>query len=155
MQHFKMLLKLSLTSVLLLFSLNAQAVHKWVDADGNVTYSDTLPPDVEAQTLRSSGSSNETSTRNTPAQKSLAEREAELKKSKLEKNEAAQKNAQKTSEAETKIKNCESARESLRALESGNRISTIDANGERIILDDVAIQQRITEARRVTEKNCN
>ena len=67
------------------------ALNKWVDADGKVHYSDIVPPEVSTQTVRNiAGKGQE----NAPASftpKSLAEREAELKKSKQEKEEASTK----------------------------------------------------------------
>lgn len=132
-------------------STSAWALTKWVDADGHVVYSDTPPPGVGGKDIRSSGGGQSTAV----PQKSVAEQEADLKKAKQGKEEAQKKEEQKTADNEAKRKSCESARENLRTLESGSRITTVDANGERVFMDDSMIQQRIDEARRVAEQSCN
>ncbi len=139
-----------------LFSSNAlAALNKWVDAEGKVHYSDTPPPEVPTQTVRdvTGKGSNDASPGYTP--KSLSEREAEMKKAKQSKDEAAQKKAQQDAEAENKKRNCAAARENLRVLESGTRIVTYDANSERSFMDDDARAQRMVEARKEVNASCN
>ena len=144
-------------AALSLFSMTAQAeLHKWVDEAGNVHYSDTIPPEVR----KTQAVSNVTGKgqADAPAQyspKSVAEREAELKKSRQEKTEAAEKQTKKDAEAETKKHNCAVAQQNLRTLEEGARIVTYDANGERTYLDDDAREQRLNEARKSISANCD
>ncbi len=140
-----------------LFSLTAQAeLHKWVDADGKVHYSDTVPPEVgKAQAVPNFAGKAQVEAPAQYSPKSVAEREAELKKTKQEKAEAAEKQAQKDAEAATKKQNCAAAQENLRTLEAGGRIVTYDANGERTYLDDAAREQRLTEARKSVSTYCN
>ena len=139
------------------FSLTAQAeLHKWVDENGKVHYSDSVPPEVnKAQTVPNVTGKGQTEAPAQYSPKSVAEREAELKKSKQEKTEAAEKQAKKDAEAETKKRNCAAAQENLRVLETGTRIVTYDANGERTYLDDDAREQRLNEARKNISTNCN
>jgi hypothetical protein len=149
-------MELLFACTLLIISQQAQAVSKWIDSDGNVNYSDIPPANVNAQPLRPfGGSATSSSSVSNTVPKSLAEQEADLKRAKQKREEDAQKDSQKAAEKETKINNCNSARENLRNLESGMRITSVDDKGERIFLDDAAKQQRITEARRVAELNCN
>ena len=142
---------------LALTSLNAHAgLNKWVDADGVVHYSDTVPPGItKSETVRSMAGKGQANAPATVSPKSVAEREAELKKAKQEKEDASQKKSQKDEEAATKKNNCEAARENARALEEGGRIVTYDANGERSYLDDNARAQRLEEARKAVSANCN
>ena len=80
----------------LLISLNAHAaLNKWVDADGKVHYSDTPPPDVTTETVRNIAGKDQADAPAAYSPKSVAEREAEMKKSKQAKDEAAQKQAAK------------------------------------------------------------
>ncbi len=142
--------------VLALISLNAHAeLHKWVDADGVVHYSDTVPPEVSTQTVRNITGKGQTNAPASFTPKSVAEREAEMRKAKQEKEDASKKKAQQDAEAETRSRNCEAARQNARALEEGMRIVTYDANGERTYLDDNARAQRLEEARKAISANCN
>jgi hypothetical protein len=102
-------MKYSLAIFLLLTSITSHAaLNKWVDADGKVHYSDTAPSDVKVKTLRSSAAPEAiTPVSGVAAPKSLAERNAEWKKSQKSKEEAAQKAAQEQEAALVKQKNCE------------------------------------------------
>ena len=87
--------------------------------------------------------------------KSLAEREAELKKSTLEKEEAAKKKAQQEALTAAKKSNCNAARENVQTLEHSPSIVTYDANGDRTYLDETAWAQRLEEARKAINSDCN
>ena len=139
-----------------LLSLNAYAgLNKWVDAEGKVHYSDIAPPEVSTETVRNvAGKGQE----NAPASftpKSLAEREADLKKSKQEKEDALAKKAQQDAQAEARKENCRAARENVQTLEQSPNIVTYDANGERSYMDDAARAQRLEEARKAIGTDCN
>jgi len=139
-----------------IMSLNAgAALNKWVDAEGKVHYSDTPPPDVATETVRNIAGKERAEAPATHPPKSLAEREAEMKKSKQAKDEAAQKQAQKDAEAETRKKNCAAARENAQSLEQSPRIVTYDANGERSFMDDATRAQRLEDARKTISSDCN
>jgi membrane-associated HD superfamily phosphohydrolase len=139
------------------FSANA-ALHKWVDADGVVHYSDTVPSsDLKAKTLRSSSPSSNgvTSSSGVVAPKTLAEREADEKKAQKAKSEADEKSAKEQELTDNKRKNCENARTNLLTLENAPRLITYDAQGERIPMEDDVRQKRIEEARKAISSNCN
>ena len=142
---------------LMLFSVSAYAgLHKWVDAAGNVHYSDTAPPtDVKEQQLRIPQAPADTATSGIPASKSIFEREAELKKALKAREKAAQQAAQEQKNAEIKKQNCENSRNSLRALENAPRITTYDANGNEVIIDDATRQQKIEAARKAVSDFCD
>lgn len=137
-------------------SFNAYcAINKWVDDSGQVHYSDLAPPDdTEATTLGRTGAASGVAASDVPAPKTLAEREAELKKANKAKTEAAQQAAKKQEEADTKQKYCLDARNYLKSLEENQRITIYDANGEPSHLDDAARQQRIQETLDAINTNC-
>lgn len=145
------------TVALFIFTLNAHAAaHKWVDADGKVHYSDSIPPEVTtSETVRNISRKGQAEAPATVPSKSIAEREAEYKKSKQEKEESSQKRTQEESRADEKKHNCEVAHKNLQTLEEGGRIVTYDANGERIVMDDSMREQRLAEARKSVSENCN
>ncbi len=141
---------------LLLICFDAHAgLNKWVDADGKVHYSDSPPPNVETEHVRSFIGKEQTDTPVKYSPKSIAERDAEYKKAKQEKEKAMQEKTQQDAGAEAKKRNCAAAQENLRTLESGSRVVTYDANGERVYLDDTARAQKLEEARTAISKSCN
>lgn len=151
-------MKHCLAICLLLTSFNSYAaLHKWVDSEGKVHYSDSVaPPNVKSQTLRQSAPAETNTNTNTaaPAPKSLADLEADQRRAEKEKSEAAQKAAQEQEEAKNRKKYCDDARSHLAGLENSPRLVVYDAQGERTYLDDDARQQRIEEARKAISSNC-
>lgn len=129
-------------------------LNKWVDADGKVHYSDQPPPaNVESTTLRPTSSAKDSASESgaaassaPAAPKTIAEREAELKKAQQAKKEAADMAAQEQAEADAKKASCASARKNLGLLQEGMRMMEIDDKGERFYLSDEQRQQRIIKA---------
>ena len=143
-------MKRLLPACLLLLSFSTYgALHKWVDADGKVHYSDEPPPaNVKGTTLKAEPAPTGS------AAKTTAEREADYKKSQKAKQEAEQKSAKQQEDALARQKNCENAQQNLRALEAGGRMSVYDDKGERSILDDAGRQQHIEQVRKIISTDC-
>lgn len=137
--------------LMILASANAGAgLNKWIDANGKVHYSDQPPAGIDATPVRAAPSP-----AGTPAApKSYTEREAELKKARQTKNEAAEKSAQEQSNAEIEKANCTSARQTLRSLQQDGRIVEYDESGERRYVDDSDRQQRADKAQTEIGKWC-
>jgi hypothetical protein len=149
--------------LLMLASANTfAAVSKWVDAQGRVHYSDQPPPpEARAETLRSesdtegtAGTSGVTATSAPAAPKTIAEREAELKKAQQAKQAAADKAAKEQAAAEAVKANCANAQQNLRNLQEGGRMVVVDANGERSYMDDTQRRQRIEKAQQEISNLC-
>jgi|SRR5450759_910052 hypothetical protein len=149
--------------LLMLASTNTfAAISKWVDAQGQVHYSDQPPPpEAKAETLRSAsdtegtaGTSGVNATSAPAAPKTIAEREAELKKAQQAKEAAADKAAQKQAATEAIKANCATAQQNLRTLQEGIRMVEVDANGERSYLDDNQRQQRIAKTQQDVSNYC-
>lgn len=143
---------------LLLLSFSAHgALHKWVDADGKIHYSDETPPaNVKAQLLKAqSAPAAATPSSGVPATRTVAEREAEYRKAQKAKQEAEQKSAKQQEGILAKQKNCEGAKQNLKTLEAGSPMVTYNANGERSFLDDNTRKQRMEEARNIISTDCN
>jgi len=149
--------------LLMLASTNTfAAISKWVDAQGRVHYSDQPPPpEAKAETLHSAsdsegtaGISGVTATSAPAAPKTIAEREAELKKAQQAKQAAADQAAQKQTAADAVKASCANAQQNLRTLQSGVRMVEIDAKGERSYIDDTQRQQRIEKAQQEISNLC-
>lgn len=148
---------------LLLISSNAfSALIKWVDANGQVHYSD-VPPPPNANTiiLRTTSKTADVKSEESPsavsqpgAAKTIAEREAELKKAQQAKKEAADKAAKKQADTEARKAYCDTLQRNLMAMQEGIRMVDIDANGNRSVLEDEQRQQRIAKTQQDISANC-
>lgn len=154
--------KYFLILVLLASGNSFAGLNKWVDENGKVHYSDQPPPaSVKAKTLRSTstttaiGSASGVVTSSAPAApKTIAEREAELKKAQQAKKEAADKAAKEQADAEVNKANCTAAQQNLRNLQSEVRMMEIDAKGERSFMSDEQRQQRISKTQQEVSTFC-
>ena len=148
---------------LLLIALLAAAAaasaqqYKWVDKNGRVQYGDVPPPGVQAKRLRPPppGSA--------PAPSSAAKKdgdkalspEAAFRKRQQEREAEDKKSAQASADADLKRQNCEAAQGQLRTITSGQRMSTTNAQGERVFLDDAQIAAERARAEQAVASNCN
>lgn len=148
---------------LTLISANAySALTKWVDASGQVHYSDVPPPPnanikvlSKTQSTTDSKSASDPTSSSPPSEpKNIAERELELKKEQQAKKEAAEKSAKKQAEADAKKAYCSTMQQNLRALQEGVRIVEVDADGNRSFVDDEQRQQRISQAQQDISTHC-
>jgi hypothetical protein len=133
----------------------AQA-YKWTDQNGRVQYGDTPPGDATNVTrLRgpTSGSAPAGAPEAAGKDKPLTPEQA-FKKRQQERDEADQKVAQERAQADQKRANCEQARASLRQLESGQRVSTVNAAGERVFLDDDQRASQLARAQKSVAEWC-
>ena len=142
--------------LLILTSTNAFAeINKWVDSNGKVHYSDQPPPpDVKPKTLRSFSDTQDSASSSVAAPKTIAEREAEMKKAQKTKKEADDKASQKKAIADAQQASCNIAQQNLRALQDGIRMVEIDAKGERSFLDDQQREQGIAKAEKDISNYC-
>lgn len=143
-------MKKLLLVLLVLVGANAYAgLNKWVDADGKVHYSDQPPPpNVKAQTLRMTSDAAAPTPASAPAApKTIAEREADMKKAQQAKEEAADKGAKEQARLDAEKEYCDAAQKNLLLLLEGTRMVDIDASGERSYLSDEQRQQRIEKVR--------
>jgi hypothetical protein len=130
---------------------------RWVDKDGRVQYGDTPPPGVKATRLKPPPPGT------APAPSSAAKKDGEkalspdaaFRKRQQEREAAEKKSAQASADAELKRQNCEAATGQLRSIQSGQRMSTTNSQGERVFLDDTAIAAERARAEQAVASNCN
>lgn len=132
------------------------AISKWVDSDGRVHYSDQAPPSgVQQKTLRSADDTQASrDASGVAAPKTMAEREAELKKNEIAKKAAADKDAQNQAAAAAQKANCANAQQNLSTLQSGIRIMEADTNGQPGYMDDNQRAQRVAKAQNDISTYC-
>lgn len=145
---------------MMLFSTDVYSeLIKWLDASGQVHYSDVPPPpDANTKILSTkatvSKSEGEPAAANATAGKTIAEREAEMKKMQQAKKDAADKAGKAQADAEAKKIYCDTLRRNLRAMQEGVRIMEVDADGNRSFVDDEQRQQRIAKTQQDISTNC-
>jgi Domain of unknown function (DUF4124) len=148
----------------------AAAQWQWLDKDGRKVFSDRAPPsDVPEKNIlkrpngrvsapptaeASSGTSGDPSAAAaaSPVQGASApkgvgvDKELEAKKKQAADAEAAKRKAEEEKLVKARIENCARAKEAKAGLDSGIRISRVNAQGEREVMDEAA---RAAEAKRI------
>jgi type IV secretory pathway VirB10-like protein len=166
---------LALVLATLAMALPAQAQWMWVNERGVKQFSDQPPPpsvplsrilkappgqmDLRKELnapapVAAAAPAAESPDAKVKARPTLAERNADYNKRRLDTAEKEQKAAQEAQQAASKAENCKKTRTNLAALESGQRIIDIDAGGERSFIDDTQRAQRIKDNRAALAQNC-
>lgn len=164
-------------AALLVASAAVASSWQWRDASGRMVYSDRPPPaDVrESQIVRApamqASARAEASAASSPAAdpsqassapaaraparpRSWAEREADFRKRMLERKEVEKKARDERELADAANRSCEDLRMTLRTLESGLRVVTVDARGAANPIDDAERARRVANARRDLASHC-
>ncbi|NMM06797.1 DUF4124 domain-containing protein [Polaromonas sp.] len=152
------------------FALTAFAQWQWIDKDNRKVFSDRSPPsDIQQKNiLKRPGGASRTAAAvpkditavpavavaSTPAGMASAPKlpgkdtQLEAKKKQAEDAEAASKKVEEEKIAAAKTENCGRAKRGVASLDSGVRVATTNAKGEREIMDD---KSRATETRRLQD----
>ena len=147
-------------AVALLLSVCAGAFaqqYRWVDKDGRVQYGDMPPPGVKATRIKGPAAGSAPAPTPAPAAKKDGKAlspEAAFQKRQKEAAEQSDKAAKERVEAETRRANCEAAQSSLRQIQSGQRMMTMNSAGERVYLDDAARASEEARAQRAVAEHC-
>lgn len=144
---------------------NAAAQWQWVDGSGRKVFSDTPPPPgiPEKNILKRAGPTNPASAATAvsaaPAaatpQISGRDEALEAKKKQAEAQEQALKKAEADKLAKARQDSCERAKRSKTALESGVRMATVNAKGEREIMDDAARAAEVKRVNEIIQSSCS
>jgi hypothetical protein len=163
MSHKPFIRRLAAAAVAALIPLAASAQYVWIDEKGTKQFSDMPPPASVpgSRILKQPGgsptpkasqeASEEKPSAPARAEPTIAERNADFRKRRAEQAEKEKKAAEEAAQAAEKAKNCERAREYQRTLDSGERITRLDKNGERAYLSDEQRSQESRDNRRVLE----
>lgn len=159
------------------FAAAAFAQWQWLEKDGRKVFSDRPPP-AEIQdkdvikrpsgAIRKAVTTDATTTAATAAGKpasapalkastpKLSGKDAELeaKKKKAEDEDAVKKKSDEDKMAQSKAENCERAKSSLATLQSGVRMASTNAKGEREIYDDAKRQIETKRTQDIIDSSC-
>jgi hypothetical protein len=158
-------------ALVLACSLAHAQAFRWVDKDGKVRYGDIVPPGIKGTPMRSPAGGNAPPPappaaagkdgKGDPAAKAArkgpltpAEQEQAYRERQLKAKEAQEKSAKEQAEADQMKQSCASAQEGLRGYERGGRISSINAQGETVFLEDDQRQARMEQMRKVIAETC-
>ena len=168
------------TACLGVMAQSAVAQWQWVDKDGRKVFSDRSPPaeiaekDIlkrpfgakSAVTAAASGASaaapatKPAASAAAPTAKASAPKlsgkdaELEARKKKADDEEAAKKKTEEDKTAKAKAENCERAKSGMATLQSGVRIASVNAKGEREIYDDTKRAAEVKRAQEVIDSSC-
>ena len=142
-------------------SAPAMAQWQWIDGTGSRVFSDTPPPAgtpdknivkrpgiARASAPAPSPAATAAPQTDTAAKAPVKDNELESRKKQAEQAEQAKRKAEQERIAKIRAENCERATRAKATLDSGIRIATTNAKGEREILDDKA---RSDEGKRLDE----
>jgi hypothetical protein len=149
----------------LAFAGAAQAQnYKWIDKDGKTRYGDTPPAGVKATALRGPASGPAPApaaaapgAASKDAKKgplTYAEKEQEYRKRQEQAGKDREKAEQERQAKAEQADGCRSTRESLRELQSGERIARTNAAGERYYVEDSQRAQEIARAQQLLKQHC-
>ncbi len=142
----------------LLAAAPAQAqIYQYKDASGRTVISDRPPPGAAPARVSpaAGGEADNAPATGAPPQKSLADRDLDFKKRQQEQREAADKAQKKAADKAARDEDCERARRQLQLLESGERLATRDAQGERVFVEDDQRTAEIARTRKYLSEACS
>jgi hypothetical protein len=144
---------ISLIAFTLLPTAGQAQVYSWKDASGNIHYGDRPPAERNTQPRKLPNAPAATddieAARKASAERQFGERE---KQGKAE--ESAKKAPEDAAQAKQRAENCQRAKASLAALESGQARFTLDDKGERVALDGTVREAELARARKTADSWC-
>jgi hypothetical protein len=165
------LLNLIVLGAMILLPLGAQAQWQWVDKDNKKVFSDQAPPpDIPDSSIlhrpaaaarrAAAAPAAEATASNTqaaplaPATPKGVDKSLQEKARKAEEDEKAKQKAEADRLAQAQADNCKRARQSKATLDSGIRLAQVNAQGERIVMDDAARAAEQQRAESVIASDC-
>ncbi|MCL2020910.1 MAG: DUF4124 domain-containing protein [Betaproteobacteria bacterium] len=147
-----------LVGVAVAMPVSAQ-VYKWKDEQGRTIISDKPRPGGSKEDLVAPAPQRdllqEQPGQSVTPEQSLNDKELDFRKRQQDRRDADAKAEADKQAAEKKANDCKQAQNSLRALESGRRISVADESGAPIPMDDEARQKAIEDAREYVRTQCS
>jgi hypothetical protein len=139
------------TAVCAALPVHAAKLYKWIDEQGNVTYSERRPTNRESETIQLRGATLDSSGAQEKLDQLNDRANAQRKDRDFTKNSATA-----TAERNERLaNNCKIAQENMRILRTTSRIQDKDADGEAYFLDESGIVAKMADTQRQIDNNCN
>jgi hypothetical protein len=130
-------------------------IYQWKDKSGQYVYSDNPPPgNIPSRLLRRDAVGEISQPAPSAASPTTADRELELKKRQQEQGDKQAKAEKDGADAKARAQNCDSAKNQLAALESGQRVARFNAQGEREFLDDAQRSAEVERTKKIIADSC-
>lgn len=141
-----------LLTILICLPLHAAAVvYKWVDENGNISYSETPPPNVPTQRLKTSPPPSVDPDQAMQALRDRAKAFNERQENRLKSSEELTEDKQKKQKKE---QNCVQLKKNLDVLTAHSRIQKQNEKGEYVSLDDEQRLNTIEETKKRIKEEC-
>jgi uncharacterized protein DUF4124 len=165
--------RILLLASVLAWSCSASAQWQWIDKDGRKVYSDRPPPaEVPEKNVivqpggarpgfqpnmapaKSEGVGSASRPATSEPKPTGIDKDLEDRKKQAEDAEAAKKKAEEEKIAKARAENCKRAREGKATLDSGIRVAQMNAQGERVIMDDAARAAETKRLQGIIDSDC-
>lgn len=131
-------------------------VYKCVDSSGKTVYLQSpCPPGQSSKVIRATPPATQEAPAAKPGDKPPLTPEQAFQKRQKDREEAEKKAGDQQAEARRKQEACQQAREQLARFDSGVRIASVDAKGERYYLDEAQLAQEKARAQASVTQWCN
>ena len=131
-------------------------VYKCVDASGRTVYLQSpCPPGQSSKMIRATPPATAPAPAAKPGDKPPLTPEQAFQKRQKDREEAEKKAGDEQAQATRKQEACQQAREQLARYQSGARIASVDAKGERYVLDEGQLAQEKARAQASVNQWCN
>ena len=147
MRALHIALPVAMTLMLLAGTAPAK-LYKWVDEQGNVTYSERKPPDRPVEEIKLLGVPSVSNEQAQQRLEQLNEKAETASKDREFKNTVTAEVAEREKRLQ---ENCETAQQNLRVLENASRVQ--DQSGQ--FMDDAQREARLAQTRKDVEDNCD
>lgn len=151
----RLLLGATLVALLASFGVSAQ-IYEYKDASGRTVYTDHPPTgaSVKSRAVSKEVASEQAPATAAPVPKSAVDRELEFRKRQKDAQEQSAKADKEAADKAARAEACKSARQHLQLLESGERLATRDAAGERVYIEDDQRAAEIARTRKSVSELC-
>jgi hypothetical protein len=138
--------------------VTATEVHKWVDENGVVHFSDTKPMSVETQTVEMHDSGYSQASKSTPLQQApdsqASDGEPQLSAAQARREEMARKREERKKAAAEAEYLCARHGQRLEQMEPARRVYYTGENGQQVRMDDDRRIELIEESKAFLSENC-
>ncbi len=151
---------IALITLMAVFSMAtaAQNMYRWVDADGNVHYSDQRPPAgaKDAKSIKRARTNSDENTEGAVESTSYVDKEADFQERQQNRADADAKAKQEVETAALSNKNCDISRNNLETLTNpvGGRLRETNAEGVIVYVSEEERQRQMAQARQDVNEWC-
>ncbi len=144
-----------MTGFTMAMAMAANTMYRWIDADGNVVYSD-MPPPANARNAESLNQRQPISDVNADNEPSYAEQEAKFQERQKQRAQAEAEANEKAETAAARKQNCEQAQADLYTVNNptGGRLRELNSEGVLVYMTEEQVEARRAQANDAVQEWC-